>query len=186
MDSVLFKPLLFGIISMYLVFISRVSIRVFRSHGFYRFFAWESITALILVNIGTWFSHPFSILQLFSWMLLVVSLFLLVNGIHALRLMGRQNDQRQDSTLHAFEKTTVLVTSGMYKYIRHPLYSSLLFLAWGAFLKDVSWTSICLVAVATMVLVLTGKADEAECARYFGSSYKVYMGNTKMFIPFLF
>ncbi|MFZ1976565.1 MAG: isoprenylcysteine carboxylmethyltransferase family protein [Bacteroidota bacterium] len=85
-----------------------------------------------------------------------------------------------------FEKTSTLVTSGIYRYIRHPLYASLLFLAWGAFLKDITWFSISLTATATLCLGATAKADEAECVRSFGTSYKEYMSRTKMFIPFFF
>jgi protein-S-isoprenylcysteine O-methyltransferase Ste14 len=107
-------------------------------------------------------------------------------GFYKLRSLGKSGHVRQDATLLTFEKTTNLVTSGIYHYIRHPLYASLLFLAWGAFLKDITWYSICLVVVATMSVVATAKKDEIECVRYFGSAYEEYMTQTKMFIPFLF
>jgi protein-S-isoprenylcysteine O-methyltransferase Ste14 len=186
MDVEIIKFFLFGIISGCLWYLSRASLRVVRSHGFYRFFAWEMILALILVNSSMWFSNPLSCFQIMSWIFLILSLLLLWNGLYMIRSMGKPNEQRQDSTLHTFEKTSVLVTSGIYRYIRHPLYSSLLFLAWGVFLKDVTWLSVCLVAGATICLVLTGKTEEAECIQYFGPFYKEYMSRTKMFIPFLF
>jgi protein-S-isoprenylcysteine O-methyltransferase Ste14 len=85
-----------------------------------------------------------------------------------------------------FEKTTVVVTSGIYRYIRHPLYSSLLFLAWGTFLKDVTILSSAVVVIATFFLVATAKADEAECIQFFGSAYENYMTHTRMFVPLLF
>jgi protein-S-isoprenylcysteine O-methyltransferase Ste14 len=186
MNTEIFKLFLFVIVTVCLLYVSRASLRVVRSHGFYRLFAWEAITALILVNIEMWFAHPLSLLQMISWIFLMVSLFLLGNGVHLIRSMGKPNSQRQDNTLYVFEKTTTLVTSGIYKYIRHPLYGSLLFFAWGVFLKDVSLPSVCLAAVATIFLTLTAKADEAECIQYFGTSYKEYMLHTKMFVPFLF
>jgi len=37
-----------------------------------------------------------------------------------------------------------------------------------------------------LFLFATAKADEAECIRFFGSSYQAYMKQTKMFVPFLF
>ena len=85
-----------------------------------------------------------------------------------------------------FERTTTLVTVGAYRYIRHPLYSSLLFLAWGVAFKVPSWLSGLLAVVATLFLVATAKADEAEDIRFFGPAYQEYMKKTKMFIPFLF
>jgi protein-S-isoprenylcysteine O-methyltransferase Ste14 len=186
MDIGIIKFFIFGIGSGYLWFISRASLRVIHSHGFYRFFAWEMILALLLANIDRWFYNPFSFFQIISWIFLILSLLLLWNGVYMIRSMGKSNKQRQDSTLLTFEKTSVLVTSGIYRYIRHPLYGSLLFLAWGAFLKDITWLSVCLVTATTFCLVLTGKADEAECIEYFGPSYEEYISRTKMFIPFLF
>ncbi len=171
---------------VFLIYISRVSLLVFRSHGFYRFFAWETILCLILLNIDIWFLHPFSILQIMSWIFLIVSLMLLWKGLYLIRTKGKPSIHRQDKTLLALEKTSALITSGIFRYIRHPLYSSLLFLAWGVFLKNVTLPTLFLVIVATICLVGTGKADEIECIKYFGASYKEYMLRSKMFVPFLF
>jgi len=186
MENGTVKLLLFAGVTGCLLYVSWRSLRVVRSHGFYRFFAWEGILALIQVNSRAWFSNPLSVLQVLSWIFLLGSLVLLGQGVYQIRATGKPSSQRQDDTLLSFEKTSALVTSGIYRSIRHPLYGSLLFLAWGAFLKDVTWYSVCLVALSTAFLVATAKADETECIRYFGSSYKEYMTRTKMFIPRLF
>jgi len=186
MDTTIIKASLFVLGSALLAYASGKSLWAPRSHGFFRFFAWEAILGLIAVNCDVWFSNPWSVLQIVSWSLLITSLLLVVLGIRQLRVAGGARIQRQDETLLEFEKTSALVTSGIYRYIRHPLYSSLLFLAWGAFLKDVTWYSACLVAVATLCLLATAKADERECIRFFGSAYKEYMELTERFIPFLF
>lgn len=168
------------------VSVSWESLRNSRSHGFYRFFAWEAILALILFNIEYWFHDPFSVLQIISWLLLIISLFLVVHGIKSLRIVGRPDNKRKDSALIGVEKTTELVTVGAFKFIRHPLYSSLLFLTWGVFCKWPSWLGGGLAAIATVFLVATSKVEEAENIRYFGSAYRNYMKQSKMFIPFLF
>ena len=165
--------------------ISRRTILNFRSHGFYRFLAWEAIAALIIWNLPYWFSEPFSAKQLISWMLLFASLFVLWQGVSRLRLAKRSNS-RSTSELYAFERTSELVTSGIYHYIRHPLYTSLMYLAWGAFFKDISWISVILILVASVTLFATARADENECIHYFGDQYKKYMEGTKRFIPFVF
>jgi protein-S-isoprenylcysteine O-methyltransferase Ste14 len=175
----------FAAISAGLLRISWRSVRVVRSHGFYRFFAWEAIVALILINSRAWFSDPLTIPQIVSWSLLAVSLVMLGLGIHLL-VAGKPTSRRHDETLLSFEKTSALVTTGIYRYIRHPLYGSLLFLAWGAFLKGITWYTVCLLAAATACLVAAAKADETECVRYFGSSYEQYMKRTRMFVPWLF
>lgn len=176
----------FVIVSLLLAFISRKSLRVPGSHGFYRFFAWEAILALLMLNIGEWFYEPFSVSQIISWILLFLSLFLLVSGSQVLFTAGKPSRERKDDTLFAFEKTTSLVTSGIFRYIRHPLYGSTLFLAWGIFFKKpTSLIGAILCVAATYLLVATAKADERECMRFFGVEYENYMKRTKMFVPFV-
>ncbi len=179
--------ILFAALSVILIAISWKALREPRSHGFYRFFAWEAILALFLLNAEFWFRDPFSWNQIIAWVLLFASLIPLVFGVHSLRTRGNPTDKREgDDSLLAFEKTTTLVTSGIYKYIRHPLYSSLFLLAWGIFFKMPSWFGFILVVTATIFLIATAKADEAECIQFFGSSYNDYMKKTRMFIPYIF
>ncbi len=169
-----------------LIYVSRASLSAPRSHGFYRFFAWEAILGLALLNIDVWFREPFSWHQLVSWPLLVISAILVIAGVRLLRQMGEPDAQRDDVPMVAFEKTTTLVTTGAYRHIRHPLYSSLLFLAWGIFFKAPSWLGGLLAVAATLSLVATARVEEAENLRFFGEAYREYMQQTKMFIPFLF
>jgi protein-S-isoprenylcysteine O-methyltransferase Ste14 len=179
--------LIFAAGSILLVGISWKSLREPRSHGFYRFFAWEAILALFAINMPFWFRDPFSWNQIIAWFLLIVCLVPLVFGVYSLRTRGRPVDQREgDPSLLAFEKTTTLVTTGVYRHIRHPLYSSLLLLTWGVFFKSPSWLGFALATASTAFLIATAKADEAECTRFFGLQYRDYMKQTKMFIPFVF
>ncbi len=181
------KLVAFTVMSAGLIFISRASLRAPRSHGFYRYFACEFIVALFLFNVDAWFRDPFSWHQIVSWLLLFVSFVPLAFGIRSLVTRGKRVKHREDDDqLLAFEKTSVLVTGGIYHYIRHPLYSSLLLLTWGIFFKVPGWSSLSLALAATLFLIATAKADEAECIRFFGVSYRAYMKQTKMFVPFMF
>jgi protein-S-isoprenylcysteine O-methyltransferase Ste14 len=183
----LWKIITFGITTLILIYISHASLLHPRSHGFYRFFAWEAILALFLLNVDRWFVQPFAWYQIISWILLVVCIIPVIWGTVLLRQRGKPVQQRAgDPNLIAFEKTTTLVTAGIYRYIRHPLYSSLLLLAWGIFFKSPSWTGGGLAAAATVFLYFTARADEAECIRFFGDQYREYMKKTKRFIPFIF
>lgn len=180
------KLVIFVAGSLLLGYVSRRAVRVANSHGFYRFFAWELILGLAVLNIDVWFAKPLAWHQLISWALLLGSLFLVIHGIWLLRRMGRQDTNRQDAGLYTFEKTTRLVTDGAYRYIRHPLYSSLLFLAWGIFFKLPSILGIGLALLITLFLFLTARSEEAENIRFFGEAYREYMQRTKMFVPFVF
>ncbi len=168
----------FAIASGAIVRVSWDSLRSLRSHGFFRFFAFESLLVLILLNLGHWFRDPFSARQIASWLLLLTSLSLAVHGFHLLRIIGKPEGE--------IENTTTLVMLGAYKYIRHPLYASLLLLGWGAFFKDPSLPGGVLILAACAFLTATARVEEAENLGKFGADYAAYMGTTKMFIPFLF
>jgi len=169
-----------------LVFVSRTSLLHVRSHGFYRFFAWEILLGMFLINAEGWFHDPLAWHQLISWMLLVVSLVLVIQGLRLLREIGKQDAERNDSSLLGLEKTSRLVTVGLYRYIRHPLYSSLLFLSWGVFFKSPSWLDAGLALLCTFFLTATARVEERENIEYFGVEYSEYMKRTRMFIPYIF
>ena len=168
---------IFAVISVGFISWSWPFLRDPRSHGFFRFFAFESILALILLNVGQWFHNPFSAHQIVSWVLLGVSLFMAVHGFYLLGVIGKPKD-------HNIENTTTLVMVGAYKYIRHPLYSSLFFMGWGVFFKAPSLLGIILVLAITAFVTATAKVEEKENLRKFGAEYAEYMKRTTMFIPF--
>jgi protein-S-isoprenylcysteine O-methyltransferase Ste14 len=183
----MFQWIVFVVASLVIIAISWKSLQNRRSHGFYRFFAWEAILALFLLNVKFWFYQPLAWNQIIAWFLLLVSFIPLAFGMHSLRKGGRPADQRAgDPSLLAFEKTTTLVTSGIYHYIRHPLYSSLFLLTWGIFFKSPSILGAMLSVLSTVCLILTAKADEAECMGFFGQEYAEYMKDTKRFVPYVF
>jgi protein-S-isoprenylcysteine O-methyltransferase Ste14 len=186
-DAVFGFVVAFVVLSVPIVYVSRASLRAPGSHGFYRFFAWEFIVALVLLDIPVWFNDPFTWHQLISWVLLFICFVPLILGVRTLTTRGKPVKRREDdASLLAFEKTSTLVTTGIYRYIRHPLYSSLLILAWGVFFKEPSWLSGLLTLAVTLALVATAKADEAECTRFFGPAYTDYMQRTRMFVPYVF
>ena len=179
------KIVVFVLASAGFAWFTRKSLRDVRCHGFYRFFAWLAILGLILLNLESWFENPFSMSQLISWFLLTVALVLALHGTVLLYRIGQPSRERRDPSLVGIEKTTRLVTAGIYRYIRHPQYCSLLLLTWGVFLKNPSLITTGLAAVATCFLVVTAKVEETENVSYFGAAYKQYVRQTKMFIPYL-
>lgn len=162
------------------------SLRSFRTHGFYRFFAFELLLALILLNAPLWFSNPFSAHQIAAWLCGVVSIGLAIEGFRLLRVLGRPAPAVSPSANLSFENTTSLVTVGAYRWIRHPLYASLFALAWSAWLKDpLGLASVGLAIGASGFLLATAIAEERENLKRFGAAYADYMKKTRRFIPFL-
>jgi protein-S-isoprenylcysteine O-methyltransferase Ste14 len=157
------------------------SVHAWRAHetyGLFRFLGFELLAALVGWNTARWFRDPLSGRQLLSWILLIASLGLAVHGSHLLRSIGRA--QRR-----VMEETQAIVETGAYRYIRHPLYASLLFFVWGAFLKGIDATSAALALPATVAFALTARYEERFNLQRFGSRYAEYMRRTKMFVPFI-
>ena len=176
---------IFFVGTILIIWVSRSSLRDSNSHGFYRFFAWETILIMFVLNLKYWFKDPFSLRQIIAWTLLIISLVLIFQGVQLFRKKGNIDKERSDPSLVGIEKTTELVTTGLYKYIRHPFYSSLLFLAWGIVFKRIVWYEIMFGVVTTIFLIITARKEEVENIEFFGEKYQEYMKHTKMFIPYV-
>ena len=171
--------------TLFLVFVSRKSLLSLKLHGFNRFFVFESCLLLVLLNLPFWFNNPLSVIQIISWISLIISLYLLFQSVYLLKRIGGQGKRENVEANYNFENTSSLVKEGIYKYIRHPMYGSLLFLSFGALLKNISSWSISILIVSILFLILTAKAEEKENIAFFGSLYSDYMKETKMFVPFI-
>ncbi len=165
--------------------LSRRSLARPSSHGFFRLLAFLAILALIPVNVPWWFHRPFGPRQILSWVLLFGAIYPALAGVLLLRRVGRPSAPAPDSALFGFENTSSLVTTGIYRYIRHPMYASLLYLAWGAALKTLSPLSVVLALVASAALVATATVEERENLARFGDAYRDYRRTTRLFVPFL-
>lgn len=177
---------IFLLLSIPLIIISRKNLFEPKSHGFYRFLSWECIILLFSYNYPYWFTDPFSIVQIISWVFLILSVYLVISGVITLRSGGKSSKTREDKNLYQFEQTTELVESGIYMFIRHPMYASLLFLTWGIWLKNPTFILLIVALLSTILLYITARLDEKECILFFGDKYVQYMQKTKRFIPFLF
>jgi protein-S-isoprenylcysteine O-methyltransferase Ste14 len=154
-----------------------LSLRFKRYHGIARFFAFESVFILVLLNYKVWFTNPFSPVQLVSWILLILSAYVVITGYMLLKRKGKPDSN--------FENTSLLVKSGIYGYIRHPLYLSVFLLGTGIMLKNPEKVQLFLGIVNLIAVYITARIEENEMITKFGDQYRIYMKETKMFIPFI-
>jgi protein-S-isoprenylcysteine O-methyltransferase Ste14 len=165
----------FILASIPIVWLSLPSLRDPRSHGFYRFFAFECILGVGVLNASQWFVDPLTAVHILSWILLLASAYMAIHGFWALRAYGKP--------VGSIEATTELVTAGPYRWIRHPLYASLLYFNLGVFFKAVSLPAGILALLAVGFLELTARTEERENLARFGDVYADYMTRTKRFVP---
>jgi len=154
-----------------------VSLKDRRFHGIFRFVSFECIFLLVLLNYPVWFKNPFSSLQIISWSLMILALLVAAWGFIILYSRGKPEDQ--------MEKTTQLITTSIYKYIRHPLYLSLVLLGFGIMMKDPRLLQIILALVNFIAMYFTARIEEKEMIARFGPPYSEYIHKTKMFFPFI-
>lgn len=162
-----------------MVFSWVVSIREKRFHGYPRFFAFESVFLLVLLNAHPWFRDPLSPRQILSWLFLLASIMVAAAGVLALKKYGQPRGPN-------FENTTRLVDQGIYRRIRHPMYASIMFFGIGAFLKGITPVTLVILTVNLAACVLTAVMEEREMKATFGPAYVSYMETTKRFIPFVY
>lgn len=156
-----------------------------RCHGFYRFFGFVACAGVVLPNLRVWTDDIFAPHQIISWLILFSALGFVLSG---LSLLIRQGGQRHDGPQEnfAFENTAELVVSGIFGFVRHPMYSGLILFSWGAWCKQVSWLGLALCLLTTLFMWITAKIEESENLLFFGPDYQTYMQRTKRFIPYLF
>jgi protein-S-isoprenylcysteine O-methyltransferase Ste14 len=77
-----------------------------------------------------------------------------------------------------------LVTSGPYRFVRHPIYSGLLTAILGTALVD-NLLGLIVVAVLVAYFYYSGTVEERNLTATFTRAYPEYKSRTKMLIPFL-
>lgn len=119
-----------------------------------------------------------------TWRFLVSVLFLVVAGILSwtgTRTLGRQ--WRFDASLTADHQ---LITTGPYRFIRHPIYCSMLCLLLGVGFMVTPWP---LFLLSTTVFLggteIRVRIEDALLASRFGERFRQYGQNVPAYVPFV-
>ena len=83
----------------------------------------------------------------------------------------------------ATRKEHKLVTHGIYRWVRHPLYTvgSSLYISFG--LMADNWFIILLAVLTFIVMAIRTPKEEANLIEKFGDEYREYMKRTGRFLP---
>ena len=77
-----------------------------------------------------------------------------------------------------------LISTGPYRFIRHPIYAAILYFIWAGFSSHLSMVNFMLSLGVTIGLVIRLTAEEILVAERY-PEYKIYAGKTKRIIPFV-
>ena len=135
----------------------------------------------VLYLMGTLPNQPlYKITGMWSYLMmggqLLAALFLVVVLLQTdtLSFMGLRQ-------LFEKEKTGTLVTSGFYRYMRHPLYTFGLLFIW--LTPAVTLNSLTVFVGATIYILIGAYFEERKLLRDFGEAYAEYKRKTPMLIP---
>jgi len=102
----------------------------------------------------------------------------------ALVLRSRGELGRAWSFVPKADQGTGLVTTGPYRFVRHPIYLGLALLATGEALAFRCWPALMIVLFGIVpTFAWRARAEEKLLSRTFGEGYAVYQQRTKMIIP---
>ncbi len=138
-----------------------------------------AVVVIILVRLGVFRGHGLNTDPWLAGIGLVLFavglLFAFWARIHIGRNWGTPMTQKDEPEL---------VTSGPYRYVRHPIYAGILVAGFGTALA-LSWLGLAAVALAGVYFLYSATVEERFLTEQFPDSYPEYKRSTKMLVPFI-
>jgi len=100
-------------------------------------------------------------------------------------IWARLNIGRNWGTPMSRKDQPELVTSGPYRFVRHPIYSGILLGGVGTAVA-LSWLWLIAVALAGVYFVYSATVEERYLTEQFPDTYPMYKRSTKMLVPLIF
>ncbi|HEU5114450.1 MAG TPA: isoprenylcysteine carboxylmethyltransferase family protein [Candidatus Paceibacterota bacterium] len=116
---------------------------------------------------------------LLGWIAAVISVVGISFAVWARLHLGRNWSPRP-----AVKEHHELVTSGPYAYVRHPIYSGIILLAFGAAISG-SLVGVIALVFASIVYLFRIRKEERIMLGLFPDQYPAYQARTKKLIPFV-
>jgi protein-S-isoprenylcysteine O-methyltransferase Ste14 len=140
---------------------------------------WGSVVAFVLMVLGL------------AWMMvrhevMARSVAAVAVQIAAIALMLAARIAFGRRSFHAAANPTEggLVTTGPYRWLRHPIYAAILYFVWSTALDHHSWQAIAAATIITAGAVLRMVAEETLLIEKY-PGYAAYRARTARVIPFL-
>jgi len=150
---------------------------------------WRVVAAFIVIVFirfdkqGALSLFRFSLQSFFSYLLpgSALTMLGLLGAVWARMYLGRNW-----SGYVTYKENQTLVTSGPYRYVRHPIYTSMILMFIGTILSYGSLLVSVFFTVLSIDFILRTKKEEAIMIKLFGEKYTDYMKRTKRLIPLIY
>jgi protein-S-isoprenylcysteine O-methyltransferase Ste14 len=139
-----------------------------------------AVLVIMLVRFGAFRSHG---LNTDPWRA-GVGLVLFAAGL-AFAIWARLHIGRNWGSPMSQKDDPELVTSGPYRYVRHPIYTGILFASIGTAVA-LSWAWLIAVGLAGIYFTYSAVVEERNLNRQFPDTYPAYKHSSKMLVPFIF
>ncbi len=119
------------------------------------------------------------------WLTLLIqvgAVYLLINSIFqtgALRFTGFA----QAFNINEATRTLPLVERGMYRFVRHPIYTCMFVIMW--LMPVMSWNILAIAIGVSVYNIIGAKLEERKLSQEFGQDYLEYKRKTPFLIPWL-
>ena len=107
-----------------------------------------------------------------GWILIGMAILMMGTAIRQRKTLGGQNVKEG------------LLTSGMYRYFRHPIYAGVILASLGAALVTSSWDGLLMVPVVLLLNLVQAFIEERyDIGKRFSTQYQEYLQHTRLFGP---
>ena len=127
--------------------------------------------------------NPEKLRLLSAWNIAGLSLFTV--GL-SIAIVAQLTLKRFYSSTLVMRQDHQLITHGVYRYVRHPLYLGVLIAIMGAPVYAPSLYGFLILSLMIPIFLLRIKMEEDMLIKHFGDKYQAYRRSTKKLIPFLY
>ncbi|OGK27574.1 hypothetical protein A3C28_06105 [Candidatus Roizmanbacteria bacterium RIFCSPHIGHO2_02_FULL_39_9] len=142
-------------------------------------FLWEILIGIQLLGMSILPFPNLFFIKLVGFLSIIAAFFI---SISARREIGSNWTHAAE---YQIKKNHELVTTGIYSYIRHPIYTGFFLMIVGAELIVGSYLFFLFFVGLIFIHLFQARKEEKILLEKFGMRYRIYMKKTKMFIPYL-
>ena len=154
-------------------------------------FRWTGLWIIVLIILVTHFVFPKHSLHFLTissnapLILQIIGVLLTILGL-IIAIVARRTLADNWSSDVELKKDHKLITKGIYKYVRHPIYTGITFMGLGAIIVDQSIIVTIFFIGMVAFLIFKMKKEETLLLKHFPKEYPAYMKKTKTLIPFIY